>query len=448
MSDRAMMTDHQTLSELEILPSGPDAVGFLQLMKPARTRGGRETLRARFSAPFSTPGAILAAQDVLRFLLPRLRPSTRLIDAQAVVAVEHYLDSRYAVGSFGQGVGAEFAARWTAFRYRDLVSEAAIGITSVKALAEISLQLCAELTRADTPADLAMIVTGLAASAGAVRDTFGRVRAPRSAAGVLRLDSLFRGEFRPRVQACLEWIHVLDALLAMAETTRDRDWVFPAIASDPEPATLVLGGLRHPLLDRPVANDVRLDANVPLMFLTGPNMAGKTTLMKAVGIAVYLAQLGMGVPAASMRFTPFAGILSGIGAADTVRLGYSFFLSEVRRLRQAAEHLATGRRWLLLFDEVLRGTHAGDALDAAFAVVASFAQCRTSATIISSHAFELVPRIERLPGVALRHFEVSLEGSRPSYPYRLEDGAFSGRPAAAVLAQERLLEALGALPPG
>jgi DNA mismatch repair ATPase MutS len=439
MDERAAI-DGQTLSELEILPQGSDSSGLLRLTGNARTRGGRLALRTRLCAPFSAPARIVEVQDAVRFLFDRHCGGSTLLDAAEVSLVERYLDSRYAV----LAPNGPIAARWMAVRYPDLAREARGGADGVRSLAERALRIAETLGRPDPPPrELNRILAPAGATARALHDVVSRFG--RSARDALRLDALLRGEHRRLVEGCLDGIHQVDALLAMAETTRTRAWVFPEVV--PDAAILHVEGLHHPLIDRPVANDVRLGSDAPLMFLMGPNMGGKTTLMKAAGIAVYLAQVGMGVPACAMRFTPFAGVLSGISPTDSVQQGTSFFLSEVRRLHRAAESLASGGRFLLLFDEMFRGTNYPDALEASRAVILAFARCRNSAMILSSHAIELARGIETVPGVELWHFDVALEQDGPRHRYRLEKGPFSGRLGMSLLDREGLLGLLDALPP-
>lgn len=442
-----LLIDHQTLMELEVFPAEADGTGLYQLLGRTRTPGGREALRTRLSAPFSDADSIRGAQDALRFVLTHTGACDLLLKSRELSLVERYLESRYATLPGEHGYASALRLWWTAFRYADLLREAREGTAAVRSLVRATLEFCQEARRRSAPRGLQGVIETLEASSARLGEVLGQAGPSPSGAGVLRLDTVLRREACPWIDQCLGAIYRLDAISVMAETTRARGWVFPEILDGSDEAEFSVAGLHHPLIDRPVANDVRFDVDSPLLFLTGPNMAGKTTFMKAVGLAVYLAQLGMGVPARTMRLAPFATLISGMSPMDSVRLGCSYFLSEVRRLRLAAESLASGRRALLLFDEIFRGTNFHDAIGASSAVVTAFAQCRTSATIISSHAAELVPRVQTLPGVALGHFDMKLAEGAPVYPYRLEEGAFTGQMAMVLLGQEKLLDILGQLPP-
>jgi DNA mismatch repair protein MutS len=446
MTESRLSIDRLTLSDLEVFPSGIEERGLFQLLDRTHTRGGREILRERLAAPFSEPRAIVAVQEGLRFLQDHAEPVRMVLESPCVEAAGRYLKSRYVQLQTLKGVRSQLAARWIAWRYPDLLLEARQGTAAVRTLVGQVAALCHSLAAGGPHSVLSEVLASLERAGREVSAVLQKHGNSDTCSAVLRLDAVLRGTTRPRVAQCLQGLYHLDALVAMAESTRDLEWVFPEVIEDTPGVVLEVAGLYHPLLERPVANDLHLDAESSLMFLTGPNMAGKTTLMRAAGLAVYLAQLGMGVPARSMHIAPFSFVISGISPVDSARSGCSHFLSEVRRLRQAAEALATGKRTLLLFDEIFRGTNFHDALEASFGVVEAFARCGNGATIISSHAAELLPRIEGLAGVTFNHFDLSLVNGAPHYSYRLETGAYAGRMAMILLTQEKLLDALGRLP--
>jgi DNA mismatch repair ATPase MutS len=126
----------------------------------------------------------------------------------------------------------------------------------------------------------------------------------------------------------------------------------------------VAKGLYHPLIADAVKNPVCVDQPARLLFLTGPNMAGKTTYLRALGTALYLAHLGMGVPATNFSFSPCGVLISGIMVSDDVRRRISFFRAEALRIKAVAEAIARGHRVVALLDEPFKGTNVKDALDA------------------------------------------------------------------------------------
>ena len=93
--------------------------------------------------------------------------------------------------------------------------------------------------------------------------------------------------------------------------------------------------------------DLELNPDHNFLFLTGANMAGKSTLIKSVGSAVFLAHLGMGVPAEKMTLTLFDGLLTNINVVDNIAKGESYFFNEVQRVKNTVEKINNGKKWLV-----------------------------------------------------------------------------------------------------
>jgi DNA mismatch repair ATPase MutS len=199
------------------------------------------------------------------------------------------------------------------------------------------------------------------------------------------------------------------------------------------------------MLNAAVPANLRATCNDPLLFITGPNMSGKTTYMKAAAVAVCLAQTGMGVPATKMRLSPFESILSGINTIDDLQQGYSYFLAEVRRVREALKTVSGGARALVLFDEMFKGTNVKDASDASLAVTRGFACCTNSVFLVSSHLVELVPDLERLPAVQTWYFDADLVDGVPHFSYQRQKGHSIQRLGMSLLAQEGVVQMLSEL---
>ncbi|MDQ3276756.1 MAG: DNA mismatch repair protein MutS, partial [Bacteroidota bacterium] len=148
----------------------------------------------------------------------------------------------------------------------------------------------------------------------------------------------------------------LEAWFSMAKAVKDYGFTFPEFIESEEPY-LEVKGLYHLMVENPKRCDVFLDKNQGLMFLTGSNMAGKSTLIKAVGLSIYLSHLGMGIPAASMKLSTFDGLSTNINIADDVTKGQSYFFKEVLRVKETIGKVKSGRKWMILVDELFKGTN-------------------------------------------------------------------------------------------
>ncbi len=236
----------------------------------------------------------------------------------------------------------------------------------------------------------------------------------------------------------------LDALIAMGEVMDQKGLVLPEVA---EGGKFIFEGegVFHPFLEDPVTNPVRLADGKTLVFLTGPNMAGKTTYLKAVALSSFLAHLGMCVPARRLRFSPLDGVYSSLSPEENLREGLSFFLAEVRRVREIAEAVASGQRTLVVVDEVFRGTNVKDAFDASLMVIRGFARSRSSGSIFSSHLVELAEELKQETSVHFAFFDGQIRNHRAWYDFQLKEGVSEQRFGLQLLEQEGVPGLLGSM---
>jgi DNA mismatch repair ATPase MutS len=179
-----------------------------------------------------------------------------------------------------------------------------------------------------------------------------------------------------------------------------------------------------------------------MLFLTGPNMAGKTTFLRSLGVALYLAHLGMGVPARLFRFAPCQSLITALNISDDIHGGVSFFRAEAIRMKAIADAINAGRRVVALVDEPFKGTNVKDAMDASWLVLESFAEAPDCLFAVSSHLIELGEALLDTRCVVCRRFEaVELEAGL-TFDFTLRDGVSSQRLGMRVLEQEGLVARL------
>lgn len=149
-------------------------------------------------------------------------------------------------------------------------------------------------------------------------------------------------------------------------------------------------------------------------------MAGKSTLMKAFAIAVYLAHMGFPVPAKGMKFTPYDGIYTSINVPDDLNKGYSHFYAEVLRVKKVAQSISSNKELLVIMDELFKGTNVKDAYDGTVAIVDAFSK-RKGAFIIATHIMEAGETLrENNNKLFFKFLPTILEERVPTYPYILE----------------------------
>jgi len=239
------------------------------------------------------------------------------------------------------------------------------------------------------------------------------------------LDQLRRrvGEVIARVQATAGLLARLDVWAALADVAERERYVRPDVTSD---FTLQLEGSRHPVVERMmpreafIPNDVTLDEAGRVVLLTGPNMAGKSTLLRQVGLCVVLAQIGSFVPCRRATIGVVDRLFTRVGASDNLVRGQSTFMVEMSET-SAILHAATGRS-LVLLDEIGRGTSTYDGVAIAWAVTECLHNSIGCKTIFATHYHELTQLTEELEHV--RNFNVAVRevGEEIVFLHRLEPG--------------------------
>jgi len=221
-------------------------------------------------------------------------------------------------------------------------------------------------------------------------------------------------------QVALFWKRwfLFEAYLSVTKGIVKRGFVFPSF----EQSTLAIEGLYHPLLSDPVTNDLHVNRNV--ILLTGPNMSGKSTFLKAVSLCVYLGHTGLAVPAAKATMPYYATISVSINLTDSIVSGYSHFMSEIITLKNvltAADE--DNPKCFAVFDELFRGTNIEDALEISAVAIKGLVKYPNSLFLISTHLHQLQDmEIVKNGTVATSYIECSLHNNLPVFTYKLKDG--------------------------
>jgi hypothetical protein len=248
----------------------------------------------------------------------------------------------------------------------------------------------------------------------------------------------WRGKFGPAIRGWLAAVGEFEALAALAgyawehpadvlpEFTEERGFFPPhraktGLAGDP--GVFEAEGLAHPLLaaGKAVGNDLMLGRAPQLMVISGPNMAGKSTFLRGVGLNAVLAQCGAPVRARRMRLSPLA-VGASICVLDSLQGGVSRFYAEIQRLKVLSD-LASGPTPLLfLLDELLSGTNSHDRLEGTRFVVRELVR-QGAVGLVTTHDLALTAIPESMEGAGRNcHFEDMIEDGKLKFDYRLRPG--------------------------
>ncbi len=210
---------------------------------------------------------------------------------------------------------------------------------------------------------------------------------------------------------------LFEAYLSLSKGIVEHKFIFPSFDN----SVFSIEGLYHPLLKNPVPNDITASRNV--ILLTGPNMSGKSTFLKAISLCVYLGHQGLAVPATKAVIPFFENISAAINLTDSIVSGYSHFMTEIITLKNMVKEALQGAKCFAVFDELFRGTNIEDALEISTATIKGLTKFTNSYFFISTHLHQLKAMEEIKNGkVATFYIECELKEDTPVFTYKLKEG--------------------------
>lgn len=231
----------------------------------------------------------------------------------------------------------------------------------------------------------------------------------------------------PALQKQAERVATLDAFLSLASYARENKTVRPRIEAS---GILEIKGGRHPLVEKNlpagsfVPNDLSMNAEGDrLLIITGPNMAGKSTVIRQAGVIVLMAQVGSFVPAAEARIGIVDQLFTRVGAADRLARGESTFMVEMCETAAILHHAT--ERSLILLDEIGRGTSTFDGISIAWSVAEYLHDKVKARTLFATHYHELIDLALTRPGIKNCNVAIKEEGEGIVFLYRLVPGGMS-----------------------
>jgi len=439
----SFITDQQTLDDLNLL--GKHRRGSIfSLFCKVHTTGGERLLEQLFRHPLTDAEAINRRSGLLRYFAGQSLVFP--LSGGQVEAMENYLE--------GPGQGNLPAAVWHGLRRKAmamLVRDESYGLlregllAAVKGLYVLHVFL-RELVARDpmapyaSQAKAAMAVLGDPRLAAVLEDDRPE---DWTLLTVARHDHLLRTRLRPGLESVRNVLSELDVYIGVGNLARANGWGY-AKALPPTDNIVWIEGLRHPAVSNAVGNSIMLGKDTNMLFLTGANMAGKSTFMKAFGVSVYLAHMGFPVAATEMAFSVRDGLFSSINVADDLSQGHSHFYAEVLRVKKVAQAVSEGKRLAVLFDELFKGTNVKDAYDGTLAVTDAFSRYRRCAFIISTHIVEAGEVLRRRrDNLRFAYLPTVLENGRPRYPYILQEGIAADRVGMMIIENEGILGIIG-----
>ena len=216
------------------------------------------------------------------------------------------------------------------------------------------------------------------------------------------------------IKAFWEDFFLFEAYLSIHLGIRSNNFMFPSF----QQGGIKLINFYHPLLHKPVKNNFETTSNV--LVLNGPNMSGKSTFLKAVGICMYFGHLGLGVPASEVKL-PFCDYFSiDINRRDDILNGYSHFMTEVVNLKNVVQKAVAGHYCFAIFDELFSGTNVEDAFEICTKTINGLSKFKNSFFLISTHIQELKHITNNQ--VSNYYIDCELITGEPTFTYKLKKG--------------------------
>jgi DNA mismatch repair ATPase MutS len=431
--------DRQSLEELNLL--GKFRAGSVyHLFNQVKTRGGEKLMDELFRHPLTDAAAINQRSAVFEFFqsLSIAFP----FESEQVTLMQEYMD-----GASGRSLPVVYSSLLIQKtlssltrdeRYKKLIQGLQATISVLKKCYALTELLHAPESPFQPRVDEVKKILSDERLMQVIETDIYRDISFNTIAG---FDHLLRTKFHTAVTDLLLFIAEVDVNISVSNVARAKHFRY-AKALPKESNLLEASNLRHPAVPGAIGNNLFMNKKENVIFLTGANMAGKSTWMKSIGIGMYMAHIGFPVAADSMTFSIREGIFSSINVADNIGLGYSHFYAEVVRVKTAADATATGKHLLLIFDELFKGTNVKDAYDGTLAVTEGFAEYGNCLFILSTHIIEVGEALQSHANIRFKFMPTIMDGVVPRYTYKLQDGITQDRQGMMIIRNEKILELL------
>ena len=435
-----MEIDKVTFNDLSIF-NHEEEFSIFHKLNFTRTRGGKEWLIKFFSEPFNDLKRITDTQQILQSILQKEESWPNVISNGTIMVLERFYDTPLdTIPSSSDPLNA--------YTYRVLhAPDYSLTRYSIGHFADFIRgfrQLITLFDNDDLPASLKRYIQR--ADSLLRNDLIIRLGNTKPGAKFSATQTIYYGHFllyhfKNTTDELINIYSRLDAWYSMAMAMKKFNLTIPTFTNSDKPC-VEAQELYHLLIPSPVSYNVTLDPANNFLFLTGANMAGKSTFIKSVGAAVYLAHIGMGVPAKSMQLTMFNGILSNINVVDNIAKGESYFFNEVQRIKNTILKINDGTKWLVLIDELFKGTNMQDAMKCSLTVIKGLIKIKNSLFILSTHLYEIGEDLREYPNVCFRYFETSVNEDQLHFSYQLKDGISNDRLGYLILRREKVVDLL------
>ena len=436
--------DNQTLDDLNIFSDKKNDNSIFDIFKNTKTTGGQNSLIKMMRQPSNDLDILATRIEAIQYLQNNKVPYD--FNERELDFIEHYLNQN--VPPLRKGWFYALSD-WITYSIQPN-NEYYVIRKGVKYLKEFLIQLIKYieyLQKSNCPEFFKKFISE--ANTILNRDFFQLFVFSDNKVKKLRFinycDFTIRNFEKDKVLKLINLIYHIDALTTIANAGKANNFCLPSYKQT-DSALINIENIYHPFVNKPVTNNIQFAQNTNMCFLTGANMAGKSTFLKSVGLCCYLSHIGFPVPASKMETSIFSGLITTINLSDDVSKGYSHFYSEVKRVKNTALKIKEKRKVLVIFDELFRGTNVKDAYDASLMITSAFSNITQCAFFISTHIIEIADELKNKGNIIFKYFESDIIGETPIYSYKLLNGVSEERHGLRIVKNEKIVEILNELP--
>jgi DNA mismatch repair ATPase MutS len=434
-----MEIDKTTLNDLSIF-NGEEDFSILSKLNHTLTTNGKEQLRKTLATPLQKIEDIRDVQATLQLILRKEAEWPMVVSNGTIMVVERFYEYNF-------DLLPNTVTSLTALNYKmlhgpdySLIKYSIIHCFDfIKGMQQFIERYLTPTT--PTPMRKYLEIAQKSIAAEPLKIIFDNKKSEDlSIPQQLQLGQFIRYHYKNNMLTLIAIHAQLDAWYSMAMTVKNMELVFPEFIESDAPIVEVKG-LYHLLLQKAVPYDLHMNRATNFVFLTGANMAGKSTFIKAVGTAVFLAHIGMGVPAQQMQLSLFDGMLSNINVIDNISKGESYFYNEVQRIKATISKVNDKRKWLILIDELFKGTNVQDAMKCT-TVIEGLLKIKNSLFILSTHLYEIGEDLKKHSNISFNYFETNAHNGQLSFNYQLRHGISNDRLGYLILEREGVTQML------
>lgn len=436
----SFLIDKQTISDLELFDKSKGTKSIISLFSFTKSIGGRELMQRIFSNPLNDIDLIKNRIELVEYF--QKHQIAFKIEKENLDIIEYYLRGQLRSSRFPASQSYTRAI----FNFFRPSNEYYILQRGVKYLIETINQLHAYASHTEDANNSGIVTIFRNSILEAIDNSSLEVVLQLKNKSKLypheyaKLNILFRRDEINNVRKLLGIIYEIDVYSSITIASKKHGFTLPTFSKEPDYITAK--AIFHPFVDYPVKNDFKFDHGKRVCFITGPNMAGKSTFLKALSISIYLSHLGFPVPAKEFETSIFNGLLTTINLSDNLSSGYSHYYNEVLRVKYIAEQINKVGNLFVVFDELFRGTNIKDAYEASLSIIIELSRLKNSAFALSTHIIEVADILKESPFIFFKYFEANLVDETPHYNYLIRDGVTNERIGIYILRKEKVLETI------